>query len=147
MLSRNVFFQCTWGRCGGRFWPKRSDWMRSHVRINPPRQLMRLQPAGRRNENADLEERKNAHYFVQTICSYECTTCRYACLRKCADRQTNADWPTLPSYTHDNDAHASRPERAFEYRQIISVASALWHPPKLSLRLSPIKAHPVTLSP
>ncbi len=69
--------------------------------------------------------------FLRTICSYECTACRYACLRRCTDRQATSDWPTLPSSTHADDVHASRPctpqgqvnnsgqitECAFKYRQ------------------------------
>ncbi len=54
----------------------------------------------RRNEKADLEGKKRrvGLRIRSALTSVQC-----------ADRQVNANWPTLPSYTHANDAHASRP--------------------------------------
>ncbi len=92
----------------------------------------------RRNEKADLKGRKKAYWFAHTNCSKKCTMRREQRQRKCTDRQANADWPTRPSYTYANDAHASRPytpqgqannfgqktERAFEYRKTRRGASA-----------------------
>ncbi len=88
----------------------------------------------RRNENADLKgEKRPVGLRIRVD-----LMCREQRLTKCTDRQANADWPTRPSYTYANDAHASKPrtpqgqvnnfgqktERAFEYRQIRRGASA-----------------------